>query len=147
MDAVTGRRKDDPALRPQEGVAQGSRANAIRHGLTATQHLPPELGPDAVQDIFEMLCRDTPPRSHFAGVALREVARHMAVLATIEGGELAVQRLAAGGLTSFVSPAPEMERDTALAAAVTAEPLRARHSISQCARTRTFFGDRPISAA
>ena len=108
-----------PAASPPREPA----ANALRHGLSGQKYLPPALHPGRIEEIYARLHRELSPRTFLDELALREVARHAALLEIVEQGEPAVLRLAAQQVAGLFVVDGETDDDVAIAAAVTAEPL------------------------
>jgi transposase-like protein len=98
-------------------------ANALRHGLAGTKHLPPSLQHGRVEELFQRLKEEVQPTSFLEELSLREIARHAAILDVIEVGEPAVMRQAAHGMAGLIAVDGDVNEDLAMALAVTAEPL------------------------
>jgi transposase-like protein len=99
------------------------RTNALRHGLAGMKYLPPALQPGRVDELFRRLKQETRPTTFLEELALREIARHAAILEVIEVGEPAVLRQAAQGMAGLLAVDGDVNEDVAMALAVTAEPL------------------------
>jgi transposase-like protein len=106
-----------------QSTAEDRSANALRHGLAGSKCLPPALRPGRVDELFNRLKQEVKPRSFLDELALREIARHAAILDIIEQGEPAVLRRAALDMAELVALDSNANDDVAMAMAVTAEPL------------------------
>lgn len=73
-------------------AAKASRANAVRHGLTASTILPDLLQRDEVDAIAAMLWVEWKPATPTEEYLIREAARHQAMLRKIEIMESSVHR-------------------------------------------------------
>ena len=107
-----------------EGKAN-SRANALRHGLTAKTLLPQVLTQELVQDCFEQLQAEWRPQTPTQQHLVREMARHQAALERTEQIEVAaLRRSAIGALGLELDVLGDLDRvDVALAGAGTADAI------------------------
>lgn len=106
--------------------AEGSRANALKHGLTSKKLLPKALRGARVEDFRERLRRELKPNNTVETVLVDEMARHAAMLEFSEQTEGAVLRHGATELASLLAvnaSDSDDNEDAVLSAAVATETL------------------------
>ena len=122
MEGETRMETTDGGNRPVG--ADGSRTNALQHGLTATKCLPKILHPGRLAELVASLQAEYRPHMVTEELLVREAARHAAMLEITEVAEPAVMRTAAQALAQLASSEHTADaEDLQLAAAITTEPL------------------------
>jgi len=110
-----------------------SRANAVKHGLCATELLPTILPPGRLAQYIARFTEEHQPKTETQRTLVAELARHAAVLEFLQEAEGAVLRHGALSLTTILPVADGQiptQRDAILSAAVSSEAL------DRCARYR-----------
>lgn len=108
---------------PKEKCA--SRANAIKHGLTAGELLPAVMGHEVIEHAYERLLEEWQPSTATQRYLVREMARHEAALERAEEIEAAVLRRGARGAPriAFGEACEDDLSDALLAGAGTSDAL------------------------
>ena len=115
------RRKGGPRT---DAGKEKSRANSLRHGLTATTLIHAVLPAGRVDELRAELAAEIAPRTILERFLVDEVARHAAMLELGERAELAVLRRSAAGLAPLGGAPAELEdSDAVLAAAATSDAV------------------------
>jgi hypothetical protein len=112
------------------GEISEPRANALKHGLTATTLLSRVVHTERVNQLVAKLRDEYRPRTVTEELLIQEIARHAAALDITETAEPAVMRQSMSALELLVTTDTAQNEDQRLAAAVTAETL------DRCARYR-----------
>jgi hypothetical protein len=100
----------------------GSRANALKHGLSATTLVPEILRPGRVEALYQQLCQEFCPESLSDELLIREIARHAARLELTEQAEGATILQGANVLSLLLNPG-QPDPDEMLVAATTSDAL------------------------
>lgn len=122
-----------PERRPSvtaPGEIREPRANALKHGLTATTLLSRVVQTERLDQWVAELRTEYHPRTITEEMLIREIARHAAALDITEQAEPAVMRQSMLAIEQLVIADDTQKEDHRLAAAVTGETL------DRCARYR-----------
>lgn len=121
---------DDTQRSAASGEISEPRANALKHGLSATTLLSRVVHIERVNQLVAKLRDEYRPRSITEELLIQEIARHAAALDITEAAEPAVMRQSMSALELLMTADAAKSEDQRLTAAVTAETL------DRCARYR-----------